>query len=475
MFELIKTKKHIEQYLLEVASGAAKGTHVFFLGIGGIGMSALARYFTSKGVVVSGYDKTATGLTKQLQEEGIRIHFEDSIELLDKDADCVIYTPAIPKDHQELNYYLNHDYAVLKRSEILGLITNASYGICVAGTHGKTTTSTMIAHILKDSGLGCNAFLGGISSNYQTNFWSSEQNLCVIEADEYDRSFLKLNPSIGVITAMDPDHLDIYENEENFKKAFVDFGAKVKADGLLISKYGLREFENFNGASHLTYSINNNQASCSAYNIGIKEGSYFFDVKIGEKVIPNVVLNMGGEHNIENVLAAIVVADYLKIPEEKIKNAVFSFKGVKRRFEYVVKKDSIVMIDDYAHHPEELTALINGTKGLYKNRKCTIVFQPHLYSRTRDFLKGFAGALGLADEVLLLPIYPARELPIPGVESEMIMNAMDFKSVTCCNKEELLEIIKNKKKNNELDILITAGAGDIDALVPAIKNILNDF
>jgi UDP-N-acetylmuramate--alanine ligase len=274
---------------------------------------------------------------------------------------------------------------------------------------------------------------------------------------------------------MDPDHLDIYENEENFKKAFVDFGAKVKADGLLISKYGLREFENFNGASHLTYSINNNQASCSAYNIGIKEGSYFFDVKIGEKVIPNVVLNMGGEHNIENVLAAIVVADYLKIPEEKIKNAVFSFKGVKRRFEYVVKKDSIVMIDDYAHHPEELTALINGTKGLYKNRKCTIVFQPHLYSRTRDFLKGFAGALGLADEVLLLPIYPARELPIPGVESEMIMNAMDFKSVTCCNKEELLEIIKNKKKNNELDILITAGAGDIDALVPAIKNILNDF
>lgn len=474
MFELINTNKHIEHYLSDVASGAAKGTRVYFLGVGGIGMSALARYFISKGVLVSGYDKTETALTRQLQEEGIPIHFEDSVDLLDKEANCIVFTPAIPNDHKELNYYVENGFTVLKRSELLGLITNASYGICVAGTHGKTTTSTMIAHILRDSGLGCNAFLGGISSNYQTNFWSSDQSFCVVEADEYDRSFLKLNPSIAIVTAMDPDHLDIYENEENFKKAFADFGAKVKPEGLLISKYGLDEFDHYNHASHLTYAINNQKANCTAYNIEIKNGSYFFDVKIGNKVMENVVLNMGGEHNIENVLAAIVVADYLNISEEKIRQAVFSFKGVKRRFEYIVKKDELVMIDDYAHHPEELTALIKGVKGLYQNKKCTVVFQPHLYSRTRDFAKGFADALGLADEVLLLPIYPAREMPIQGVESEIIMEGMATKTVCCCSKQELLEIIKNKKRNNELEVFVTAGAGDIDAMVPSIKNILND-
>lgn len=473
MLELIDKNIHIENYLTAVAAGAAKGTRVYFLGVGGIGMSALARYFISKGVQVSGYDKTETLLTQQLEREGIEIHFQDDVALLDKNAECVIYTPAIPKEHQELNFYINNGYSVLKRSEVLGMITNASYGICVAGTHGKTTTSSMIAHILRDTGYGCNAFLGGIASNYQTNFWSSQQNVCVVEADEYDRSFLKLNPSIAVITATDPDHLDIYDNEENFKKAFVDFSAKVKEGGLLISKYGLKEFDDYKNAQHLTYSINNNHANCNAYNIKVKNGSYLFDVKINHTIIEDITLNMGGAHNVENALAAIVVAHHLNISEIEIKKSVASFKGVKRRFEYILRNDKMVMIDDYAHHPEELSALINGAKGLFLGKKCTIIFQPHLFSRTRDFARGFAAALDKADEVILLPIYPARELPIPGVESEMIMSLMNVSKVSCCTKEELLELIKNKVQNNELEILITAGAGDIDVLIPSIKNILN--
>ena len=359
----------------------------------------------------------------------------------------------------------------MKRSEVLGLITNSSFNICVAGTHGKTTTSTMIAHLLRNSEYGCNAFLGGIASNYNTNFWSDKNNTCVVEADEYDRSFLRLMPDIAVITAIDADHLDIYGTEEKFAEAFVEFSEKIKSDGLLICKKGLETKYKFSKVKTITYSLNDKSADCYAENIRINEGAYVFDAVINGQAIKDVFLNMGGLHNIENAVASIVVAHKVGIEEAKIKNAVAGFKGVKRRFEYVIKKESMVMIDDYAHHPQELTALITSAKDLYKNKKCTVVFQPHLYSRTRDFADGFAQALSLADEVYLLPIYPAREKPIEGVESDMLAEKMKS-NVECCSKEGLLKKMIDKKKKKDLELLIMAGAGDIDTLILPIKEIL---
>jgi len=391
---------------------------IYFLGIGGIGMSALARYFKSKGVVVSGYDKTETVLTKQLVTEGISVHFEDNIEFIDKEADLVVYTPAVPKDHKELNYFLQNNYSVVKRSDVLGAITNSSFNICIAGTHGKTTTSTMVAHILRHSDYGCNAFLGGIAVNYNSNFWpqapggSSKKNVCVVEADEYDRSFLKLSPDVAIISSMDPDHLDIYGTAENMEQAFIDFSARIKPGGLLLSKFGLKRTGDLKAGRHLTYHLQNENADVYAANIKMNNGSYKFDVLIEGTKINDVVLNMGGMHNIENVIAAIAVAHDLKIEADKIKKAVADFRGVKRRFEYIVKNEEQVMVDDYAHHPEELRALISGAKKLFPGKKCTVVFQPHLYSRTRDLAGGFAESLDMADEVILLPIYPARELPM---------------------------------------------------------------
>ncbi|UEG50293.1 UDP-N-acetylmuramate--L-alanine ligase [Ferruginibacter lapsinanis] len=450
---------------------------VYFLGVGGIGMSALARYFNSKGVVVNGYDKTETTLTKQLSAEGINIHFEDNVALIDKDAQLVIYTPAVPKDHSELNYYQQNNYTVVKRSDVLGAITNSSFNVCIAGTHGKTTTSTMVAHILRHSGFGCNAFLGGIAVNYNTNFWNSDNNVSVVEADEYDRSFLKLSPDVAIISSMDADHLDIYGTPENVEQAFVDFSAKIKTGGLLLSKYGLKRTGDLKATHHLTYDVQNNKADVYADNIKMINGSYQFDVVIKDAVIKDIVLNMGGMHNIENITAAIMVAHHLKIDEEKIKNAVADFKGVKRRFEYIVKTDKNVMIDDYAHHPEELRALITGAKSLFKNKKCTIVFQPHLYSRTKDQADGFAEVLDLADEVILLPIYPARELPIEGVNSEMIIDRMHNDNKIVMSKGNLikhfaLEKYAHVEEGFDGHVIITAGAGDIDTLVQPIKEIL---
>ena len=468
----MNNNERIVDFLKKVAAGEGRGSAVYFLGVGGIGMSAIARYFNSRGVKVSGYDKTETELTKKLISEGINIHYEDNVDLIDKDALFVVFTPAVPKDHTEYNYFLNKGFSILKRSEVLGLITSSSFNICVAGTHGKTTTSTMIAHILRHSEYGCNAFLGGIASNYDTNFWSSSKNVYVAEADEYDRSFLKLNPDIAVITAMDPDHLDIYGNEESFKEAFLEFSGKVKKGGLLISKFGLEQTKNFRSPNNITYSSNNSGADCFAKNIHMQNGSYHFDVKIKEEVIENLVLHMGGMHNLENAVAAIAVAKNIGLVDEKIKAAIAEFKGVKRRFEYIIKQEKKVMIDDYAHHPQELSALINGAKGLFPEKKCTIIFQPHLYTRTRDFADGFAEALNLADEVYLLPIYPAREKPIEGVESEMIMKQMHSPKVVCCTKEELIKKIDEKNKNESLELLITAGAGDIDTMVLPIKKIL---
>jgi UDP-N-acetylmuramate--alanine ligase len=452
-----------------------KITRIYFVGIGGIGMSALARYFKSKTVEVSGYDKTETVLTKKLVNEGIKVHYEDDIELIDKNADLVVYTPAVPKDHQELNYYKNNNYTVVKRSDVLGAITNSSFNICVAGTHGKTTTSTMVAHILQDSDYGCNAFLGGIAVNYNSNFWASPKNVCVVEADEYDRSFLKLSPDIAIITAMDPDHLDIYGTAENVEQAFIDFSTRVKTGGLLLSKFGLKRGGELKAARHFSYHLNDNQADVYASNIKMDNGSYQFDVITKDWKLDNVVLNMGGMHNIENMIAAIAVAHNLEIEDEKIKTAVSSFKGVKRRFEYIVKNENQVFIDDYAHHPDELKALITGAKSMFSEKKCNIVFQPHLFSRTKDFADGFAEALNLADEVYLLPIYPARELPVEGVTSGMIAKKMDEAKVVCVTREELMTIIEDRKLyTDELDLLITAGAGDIDTLVEPIKKILTE-
>jgi UDP-N-acetylmuramate--alanine ligase len=455
--------------------GVGGGRPLYFIGIGGIGMSAIARYFNAKGITVGGYDKTVTDLTKQLEAEGIDIHYEERIDLIPKEVELVVYTPAVPADHKELVFYREGDYNVVKRSDVLKLITESSFNICVAGTHGKTTVSTMIAHILRHSGYGCNAFLGGISANYQTNFWSSEKNVCVIEADEYDRSFLKLSPDVAVITAMDPDHLDIYGTAEEFEKAFVEFSTKVKPGGCLITKQGLNlvKSERSKDANEkqetrnaLTYSYNSNEADVYADNIKVENGSYVFDVVAKDWKIENVNLYMGGLHNIENVVAATTVAKQLKIDDEKIKDAIANFKGVKRRFEYVLKNEKHTVIDDYAHHPEELKALIGGVRSLFK-QKLTMVFQPHLYSRTKDQADGFAEVLSMVDELILLPIYPAREKPMEGVSSDMIIEKISLNNSKVLSKEAMIERIKNDKP----ELLVMAGAGDIDVLIQQVRGL----
>ena len=440
--------------------------NIYFIGIGGIGMSALARYFVAKGCVVSGYDKTQTILTEALSELGIDIHYEDNIDLIDKNASVVVYTPAIPESHSELAYYRANGYEVVKRSDVLGWITEGTVNICVAGTHGKTTVSTMIAHLLRDSGYGCTAFLGGIAANYNTNFWSSDNNVVVVEADEYDRSFLKLHPSVAVITSMDADHLDIYKTAEAFEDAFVSFSEKVKAGGLLLVKKGLAREASFDTSKLVTYSLNGTGASIFAKDITVVNGAYCFTAVGPSWQIDELVLNMGGLHNIENALVAIAVAVHLGIEPQKIKVALANFAGVKRRFEYLVKTNEQVLIDDYAHHPAELAALISGVRSLYSNQKLTLVFQPHLFSRTQDLCDGFADSLSAADEVVLLPIYPARELPIPGVTSEMIAHKMTNKNVVLLEKEAVSDWVKKQQPK----LLVMAGAGDIDVLIRNIKN-----
>lgn len=459
--------------------GIDKLKEVYFIGIGGIGMSAIARFFHAGGVKVSGYDKTSTALTRELEASGIKVHYEENLMLIPKTPDIVVYTPAVPAEHKELVYYRQNGIKVVKRSDVLQIITESSFNICIAGTHGKTTITSMVAHLLRDSGFGCNAFLGGISVNYGTNFWSSEKNVCVIEADEYDRSFLKLNPDIAIITAMDADHLDIYGTAEAMEQAFIDFSKKVRPGGLLIRQFGLRRGKELSAGQHITYSLQNESADIYAANIRMMNGSYEFDVLLKDSMLENVRLNMGGMHNVENAIAAIAVASSLGIKNEKIKAAVENFRGVKRRFEYIIKNDQLVFIDDYAHHPEELRVLINGAKTLFRQKKCTVIFQPHLYSRTRDLADGFAEVLDMADEVILLPIYPARELPVEGVNSEMILNKMNNDHKRVMDKEELPGWIKNDfapALNREFgELLITAGAGDIDMLVDIIKNELKNI
>jgi UDP-N-acetylmuramate--alanine ligase len=440
---------------------------VYFLGIGGIGMSAIARYFNSKGIAVAGYDKTPTALTGQLQQEGIFVHFNDEVSEFPLDADIVVYTPAIPATNSILTWCRNNDVQLLKRSDMLQIISKDTYNICIAGTHGKTTTSSMVAHVLRDSGYGCNAFLGGIASNYATNFWSHPNDVAVIEADEYDRSFLKLYPNIISISAMDPDHLDIYHTASEMEDAFVQFTTNLKKEGLLLSKKGIQREASLKGDTHYTYHLTDTTADVYTTALTMQEGGYLFNVNGPGWTIGEVNLKMGGMHNVENSLVAIAIAKHLGIAEELIKKAISNFLGVKRRFEYVLHTEEHVFIDDYAHHPEELRVLINGAKAMFPDRKSTVVFQPHLFTRTRDLADDFAAMLELADEAILLSIYPARELPIAGITSEWLASKMNGK-VQVMSKDELLEYVKK----NPPAMLITAGAGDIDKMVEPLKKCL---
>lgn len=437
---------------------------IYFIGIGGIGMSALARYFKSRGAKVSGYDKTETTLTRSLVAEGIAIHYHESLELIPKEVDVVVYTPAIPANHAERVFYESNGYRVVKRSDILQWITEHSFNICVAGTHGKTTVSTMIAHLLRDSGYGCNAFLGGIAANYQTNFWSSERDVAVIEADEYDRSFLKLSPDIAVITAVDADHLDIYGTAEAVEKAFEAFAGRLKLGGMLFKQQGIAAHITLSAASTITYSGQSPLAQVYATNIRVEAGTYHFDIAGSSFSLQGLQLSMGGLHNIENAVAAVTVAHQLGISDDAIRSALANFKGVKRRFEYRIQTSQQVLIDDYAHHPEELKALITGVKSIFPHKPITLVFQPHLFSRTRDLCNEFAASLDLADEVILLPIYPARELPMEGVSSEMIRDKMQNERVHVLNKAECNIWIEQ----HQPAVLVMAGAGDIDQLIQEI-------
>jgi UDP-N-acetylmuramate--alanine ligase len=431
-------------------------------------MSALARFFKQQGAAVSGYDRTETTLTKKLVAEGIPVHYTDDITIADKEAELIVYTPAIPKEHTELNWFRDNGYAVYKRSDVLQWITEALFSVTVAGTHGKTTVSTMIAYLLREAGAGCNAFLGGISVNYDSNYWSSEQPTAVVEADEYDRSFLKLRPDIAVLTAMDPDHLDIYGTAEEMEAAFIQYTANIKAGGTLLVKHGLHRAKDLKGDNIISYSLQNDAADIYGTNIVQKDGGYIFDIIAKSWTIEGLHLPIGGMHNVENAIAAVAVTQLMKVDATQVKVALSDFKGIKRRFEYIVKNDKVVYIDDYAHHPEELAALISSAKRLFPKRKCVVAFQPHLYSRTRDFADGFAHSLDIADEVLLLDIYPARELPMEGVSTQMIADRMGNPNHTILSKEGLIKYVESAP----LDLFVTAGAGDIDKLVAPIKEIL---
>ncbi len=451
--------------------------YVYFLGIGGIGMSALARYFKVKGMVVSGYDKTPTALTSELSGEGISVHFEDDVTGLpayfsnhDNDAEIlVIYTPAIPSDHKELNYLKNKGYKLWKRSEVLGQITKGTTTIAVAGTHGKTTTSTMIAHVLKHHGVNCTAFLGGISANYNTNLLLPDitlgKEVMVVEADEYDRSFHTLFPDFAVITSLDADHLDIYGNHQAMIDAYRKFAGQVETNGMLIFKSGLPLGDIREDAR--TYSIVKD-ADYRAQNISVSEGAYHFSIQTPRGNYDNFILSWPGRHNVENAVATFAICTAYGLDADQVRAGLATFKGVKRRFDYQIKSDKIVMIDDYAHHPGELEAAIGSVKELYPGKKILGIFQPHLYSRTKDFADEFGKSLSGLDELVLLDIYPARELPVEGVTSGLILEHVELKSKKVCSVQEMFDEVSNSNAG----VILTLGAGDIDKLVEPVKKIL---
>ena len=450
---------------------------IYFIGIGGIGMSALARYFLKGGYEIAGYDRTPTPLTDQLSSEGCLIHFDDKTDLIPEsfrkphsaDTTLIVYTPAIPDDHSELLYFRKHSYDILKRSELLGLITRASKGIAVAGTHGKTTVSAIIAHLLKQSELDCSAFLGGISKNYDSNLILGSGDLVVMEADEYDRSFLQLNPYLAVITAIDPDHLDIYKDYKHLEEAFISFIKKVKEGGKLLYKRGLNIQKGIpDNVESYTYSIEPD-ADFHVTNIRSENDFNVFEVVTpGEPL--RVRFRYPGKMNIENALAAVAVAWLLGVPGKQVQRALVHFSGVKRRFDFQIRRKDLVYIDDYAHHPEELKACILSVREMFPGRKITGIFQPHLYTRTRDFAAEFARSLEMLDELILLEIYPAREMPIKGVGSEMIFRQTNMKNKILCTKNDLLRLVGEK----EFEVLLTLGAGDIDRFVQPIRVCLTE-
>jgi len=434
---------------------------VYFVGIGGIGMSAIARYFVANGKKVAGYDKTPSQITADLEVLGVEIHFDDSVKnipilFLNKEETLVVYTPAIPKDHAAFNYFLDHKFNILKRAAVLGKITETTCCLAVAGTHGKTTTSSILGHIMVE--VNATSFLGGIAENYNSNLILGGAEISVVEADEFDRSFLQLSPNIACITSMDADHLDIYENPEALTSSFIEFSNKV-SDTLIVAK-GLP----LNG---LTYAIEED-ANYKAFNLKIENGTYIFDVKTPTSEIKNIVFQLPGQHNVMNALAALAMADVYGIPLKNIKKSLSTFKGVKRRFSYKIKTADFVLIDDYAHHPTEINAVAHSVREMYPNEDILVVFQPHLFSRTRDFIDDFAFALGKFDAVLLLDIYPAREIPIRGVDSNWLLSKIENKRKKLSQKNNLIKDIKNSTAK----VVVMLGAGDIGVLVNEVTTAL---
>ncbi|HNX87471.1 MAG TPA: UDP-N-acetylmuramate--L-alanine ligase [Paludibacteraceae bacterium] len=449
-------------------------TRYYFIGIGGIGMSAIARYFHVKGFKVAGYDRTETKLTSDLQAEGIQITFEEAVstipsDFLEKEKTLIVITPAIPQDHEQLVYFKEHNFTIMKRSEMLGEITRQSKAICIAGTHGKTTTSTITAHLLYQSHVNCSAFLGGISNNYNTNLLlSNDSNFVVVEADEYDRSFHRLTPYMAVIISVDADHLDIYGSEEAFLESFEHFTSLIAPGGTLVINKNVHITPKLKkGVRMFTYGLNSS-ADFYAKNIRMEKGNILFDFVTPSDTIYDVRLGVPVMINVENSVAAMAMAWLNGVTNEEIRTGISTFSGIYRRFNIVYKTDKIVYMDDYAHHPSELKESISSIRQLYPGRKITGIFQPHLYSRTKDFATEFAQSLSNLDDVILLPVYPARELPIEGVSSDLILKDVTAQHKTLSTKENLLTLLDEKN----LDVLVTFGAGDIDKLVPEIKKYL---
>lgn len=447
---------------------------VYFIGIGGIGMSNLARYFLSKGKRVGGYDRTETPLTQALQQEGAFVHYEDEIEAIpaifteNKEHTLVVFTPAVPASHGELLFFRVQGFTIMKRAQVLGEITKTSDAVCVAGTHGKTTVSSMTAHLLRQSHIDCNAFLGGILKNYNSNLLLSEKShITVAEADEYDRSFHWLRPWIAIITSADPDHLDIYGTEEAYRESFEKFTSLIRPHGYLIMKKGI-PVTPLTDETVTVMTYGEEEGDYHAEHIRIGDGEILFDFVSPEKKITDIFLGVPVKINIENAVAAIAAATRCGVTDDEVRHAMRTFGGAKRRFDFHIKSPSIVFIDDYAHHPQELAAAISSVKALYPGRKVTGVFQPHLYSRTRDFFEDFGQSLSLLDDVILLDIYPAREEPIEGVTSQLIFDRITSPEKMLCRKDELLEVLSHK----QLEVLVTFGAGDIDRLLPDIESLL---
>lgn len=448
--------------------------NVYFVGIGGIGMSALARYFLSLKKSVAGYDRTQTHLTSELTAEGMLVHYSDDVKLIpdnfrDKDHTLVVFTPAVPADHSELAYFTSNGFEIKKRAEVLGIISRSQDVLAIAGTHGKTTTSTMVSHLLKSSPADCNAFLGGISLNYNTNLLLSDKSkYVVVEADEYDRSFLHLNPKAAIVTSMDADHLDIYGTYDEYRNAFRQFVSQVQPGGFVIIKKGVEIGTLPDGIKAYSYSLDS-KADFYATDIEIRKGFYHYNVVTPGGVINDIKLGFPGLLNVENSVAAIAMVSLLGVSYDDLRKAIAGFKGVKRRFEYHIKTDNLVFIDDYGHHPEELRFTIQSVKDMFPGKKVTGIFQPHLYSRTKDFAPEFAKSLSLLDQTILLDIYPAREKPIPGVTSDIIFNEVTSPEKHLCTKKELADLIT---KLPVPEVLITMGAGDIDTFVAPIKDLL---